>query len=59
MASTIKKIGKFNLIKDNHPCTEPCDCGWNIQIGGKDEKDYKAIKIMLENWGNKVTTEHE
>ena len=48
----MKKIGHFNLIQDNHPCNLPCDCGWNIQVGGKEERDYRKLKHFLENMCN-------
>ena len=51
----MKKIGKFNLIQDNKPCTIHCKCGWNIHIGGTEEKDYKKLKKILKEWGKKLT----
>lgn len=47
----MKKIGKFNLIEENK-CKLDCDCGWNIQIGGKEKEDLKEIKSYLEKWEN-------
>ena len=40
-----KKIGILNLIEDNK-CDSPCQCGWNLTIGGEQE-DYEAIKEHL------------
>ena len=48
----MRKIGKFNLIQYNL-CRLPCKCGWNIQVGGKDEKDYKWLLKMLEKRSKK------
>jgi len=45
----MKKLGRFNLIIDNKPCTEVCKCGWNIQVGGRNTEDYKKIKKYLKN----------
>lgn len=42
-----EKIGKFNLLEDN-VCDKACRCGWNIQIGGGDYKDYEWLKKILE-----------
>jgi len=42
----MKKLGKFNLIREC-VCTEKCNCGWNITIGGKDKKDLKRIKKAI------------
>jgi hypothetical protein len=44
---TIRKIGKFNIIKEDI-CDLPCDCGWNISIGGELEEDLKNLKEYLE-----------
>ena len=45
----MKKIGKFNLIKE-HICTLHCDCGWNLHIGGRNKKDLEKIKKYLKIW---------
>jgi len=45
----LKKIGKFNLLSENE-CDLPCDCGWNITIGGYDKKDLKNIKEILKKY---------
>ena len=42
-----KKIGKFILLEENI-CDLDCDCGWNLQIGGKDKADLDTIKNYLE-----------
>lgn len=42
-----KKLGKFNLLIDNKPCTLVCKCGWNIWIGGLGTKDYNWLKKIL------------
>ena len=42
----IKKIGKFNLLKEN-VCQLKCNCGWNLWIGGANKKDLKDIKEYL------------
>jgi len=38
---------KVNLISEDI-CELPCDCGWNIHIGGEDKKDLKKLKDYLE-----------
>ena len=55
----MKKIGKFNLIKDVTPCEEQCECGWNIHIGGLEKEDYIKLKKILKTWENEVKKPHE
>lgn len=45
----MKKINKFNLIEENK-CKLPCKCGWNITIGGIDNKDLLELKKWLKNY---------
>ncbi len=48
----MKKVGKFNLIREN-TCSLKCKCGWNLHIGGRFEKDLKKIKTYLKEFGHK------
>ena len=47
----MKKIGKFNLL-DESICRLECNCGWSLQIAGKDEKDLTIIKKFLRTYEN-------
>ncbi len=51
----MKKLGIFNLIKDAL-CTNGCDCGWNLHIGGKDKEDYLNIKKVIKDYENTTKT---
>lgn len=42
----LKKIGKFNLINETI-CSLPCQCGWNIHIGGENKDDLIRLKSYL------------
>ncbi len=47
---SLKKLGKFNLISEDECDLPNCNCGWNLQIGGEDPKDFPIIKKYLENY---------
>ena len=39
-------LGRFNIIDEN-VCMLNCNCGWNITVGGEDEKDLEKLKKFL------------
>lgn len=45
--SKLPQIGRFNLLSES-VCRLPCQCGWNIHVGGKDVRDLEAIKQFIE-----------
>ena len=37
----------MNIIDFNHCNLPKCKCGWNLTIGGTDEKELKELKKLL------------
>jgi len=44
----MKKAERIHVIEE-HQCKLPCDCGWNITVGGTEKKDYQKLKKFIKS----------
>ncbi len=55
----LKKAKKYGLnVLDFNICSERCDCGWNIRIGGIDRNALFEIEDILRRYGYNDMTDH-